>query len=97
MSRYNQIGQVATTTTTQEGTTRVTYHATHVVTFDSRLITLNSGGWFTATTKTRMNQASNQFDLGYSVFQKSRQWFVTYRGHTIAFNGNTVTFERTPQ
>jgi hypothetical protein len=92
MSRYNQIGRIATTTT--EGITRVTYYKTVVVAFDAKSITLNTGGWFTATTKTRMNQASNQFDLGFNVCQKSRQWFATYRGQTIAFNGDSITIER---
>jgi hypothetical protein len=50
--------------------TQVWYHSTCVVEFDKDVIKLCTGGWRTATTKTRMNQASNQFGLGYSVYQK---------------------------
>lgn len=94
MSRYNQVGKVATSIFTENGKTRVIYHSTAVVSFDADTITLNSGGWFTATTKTRMNQASNHFDLGYQVSQKSGQWFVTYRGQNLPFDGNTITLNR---
>jgi hypothetical protein len=42
-------------------------------------VVLNSGGWRTVTTKSRMNQASNQYDLGYQVYQHNFQWFVRTR------------------
>jgi len=58
------------------GQTIVSYHKTDVVKFTKKVITLNSGGWKTATTKNRMVQASNQFGLGFSVFQKQGGWFV---------------------
>lgn len=67
------------------GTIAVRYHSTDVVMFNDKTITLDSGRWRTATTKTRMNQASNQFGLGYYVFQKDFSWFVEYKGKTIDF------------
>jgi hypothetical protein len=56
----------------------VRYHATEVVRVDrgTGLVVLNSGGWRTPTTKTRMNQASRQFDLGYLVSQIQGEWRV---------------------
>jgi hypothetical protein len=56
----------------------VRYHQTDVVMFDADYVVLNSGGWRTATTKLRMNQASRQFNLGYTVTQYKREWFVRY-------------------
>lgn len=44
-------------------------------------VTLNSGGWQTATTKMRINQFANEFCSGrFSVYQKAGQWFVHGRG-----------------
>ncbi len=85
MSQQSTIGKLATTIATDtEGVMRVTYHNTPVVTvYPNGRIDLDSGGWFTVTTKTRMNQASNQFGLGFYVFQKAYHWFVDIDGHTI--------------
>lgn len=42
-------------------------------------VTLNTGGWFTNTTKTRMNQFASEFcNNRFSVFQRKFQWFVSY-------------------
>lgn len=80
MSQQYQIGRCATTIYNDGDNVCVKYHATTVVRFNGFRIVLNSGGWHTSTTKTRMNQASNQFGLGYRVFQKNFEWFVEYRG-----------------
>ena len=53
----------------------VTFHNTAVVqVVNDRYVILNSGGWLTPTTKRRMNQASDQFNLNFKVFQKDYQW-----------------------
>jgi len=57
----------------------VVYHATCVVRFNSDEIVLNSDGWRTVTTKLRMNQASNQYGLGFNVYQKEHVWYVDGR------------------
>lgn len=89
MSQQQRIGTVATTVYTNEhGQTVVKYHSTTVVAFDSVTIKLETGGWCSATTKTRMNQASNQFGLGYYVYQKDFTWFVRYKGRTIEWASN---------
>lgn len=75
------------------GELSVTFHSTEVVKVERGTVTLNTGGWFTNTTKTRMNQASNQFGLGYSVWQAKGDWYVrTPQGKEIEFKGNSVTF-----
>jgi hypothetical protein len=94
MARIDQIGKHATNISTDDGITTVVYHRTAVVNFTADNVTLNTGGWNTVTTKLRMNQASNQFKLGYSVYQKHYAWYVVQPdGTTVNFNGR-ITFPR---
>jgi hypothetical protein len=85
MARLNQIGNHKTVVYTENGYTFVKYHSTNVVKFSDKRIVLDSGGWQTATTKTRMNQTANQFDLEYKVFQDNFEWYVDFRGRTYEF------------
>lgn len=95
MSQVQKVGSHKTTVSTdKDGKTRVTYHNTDVVTFDDETIELDTGGYKTLTTKTRMNQAANEYGLGYAVYQRKGQWFVDYDGETIPFEGDSVTLER---
>jgi len=77
--------------------TKVMYHSTDVVSFNDSKIILNTGGWRSNTTKTRMNQTSNQFGLGYMVYQSGFQWFVEYKGDTISFIDSTMELSRQPK
>lgn len=77
-----------------DGITIVTYHWTDVVIFDHEQISLNSNGWRTATTKTRMNQASNQFELGYRVYQKDYDWFVQLPDKSVVPFGDEMVIDR---
>ena len=52
------------------------YHNTIVAKWDTNTIILNNGGYMTATTKRRMNQAAETFKLGYRVFQHKGDWYV---------------------
>lgn len=94
MSQQHTVRGRATSVFSENGNTNVVYHATKVVRFNDKEIELNTGGWRTNTTKTRMNQASNQFDLGYVVRQKDYDWFVDYNGSTIPFNDSRITLKR---
>lgn len=69
----------------ENGYTKVVYHQTVVVKFNSEEIILNSGGYQTYTTKHRMNQAAATFDLNYQVYQKDYEWFVEFDGQTFEF------------
>lgn len=53
-----------------EGFTCVKYHDTVVFKTKGSKIVLNSGGWKTQTTKTRINQSLNTFGLPFHLFQK---------------------------
>jgi hypothetical protein len=89
MARMSTIGRGHTTIGMDDtGKTVITYHSTAVVKFDPKNIILNSGGWHTASTRTRMNQTSNQFNLGFTVFQKSFSWYVQHNGKTVDFSDN---------
>jgi len=95
MANQMEVGKHRTTITTNENdTTMVTYHQTQVVSFNRHWITLNTGDWWTQTTKTRMNQTSNQFNLGYKVHQNNGGWFVSFKGMEIRFDGNVVMLTR---
>lgn len=62
------------------------YHQTAVVIVNpDRSIRLDSGGWRTATTLRAMNQASTQGELGFRVFQRRGDWFVTWQGRELPF------------
>ena len=41
-----------------------------------------------------MNQASNQFNLGYQVFQKDFDWYVEWEGKTLDFFEDTIILEK---
>lgn len=94
MASLNKVGSHKTTIRSEGSSIIVRYWYTDVVKFSPGLITLNTGGHFTNTTKTRMNQASNQYGLGYNVYQKDFGWYVKYKGKVIPFKKNSVSFRR---
>ena len=94
MAQTRRVGRTATSVMCTNGRISVVYHSTEVVLATKEKIVLNTGGWTTATTKARMNQASNQFGLGYKVYQKDRAWFVTYKGETRPFEGQELELIR---
>jgi hypothetical protein len=65
-------------------------HDTDIITFDNGKIILNSGGWKTHTTKSRINQ---YLPRGVYVSQKDFEWFVNdSRDNTVKpfENGMTI-------
>ena len=94
MSRFDRLSSYKTTIANDgEGNTIITYQSTVIVKFNRDTVTLNSGGWDTVTTKRKMNQASHQFNLGYSVNQRDFKWFLTLpSGNVVPFvDGMTFT------
>ena len=94
MAQQNQIGTPKTKVFTENGVTYVKYHNTRVVAFSENAIILDTGGWFTPTTKTRMNQTSNAFGLGFQVYQKNYEWFADYNGKTYEFTKDHLSLKR---
>lgn len=70
------IDQKSTNVRTQGNKTIVRLYDTDIVSFDDESITLNHGGFKTATTKRRMNQVSETFNLKFKVYQQGFKWFV---------------------
>lgn len=82
-----------------EGVLRVQYHQTCVVAvYPDGSIELDTGGWKTATTKARMNQAAHQFNLGFRVYQHKHEWFVGWWDGrpSKAFDGRRIIIQRRP-
>ena len=87
---YNKLSPYCTTVSGDHDYMRVTYHSTSIVKFSSSEIILNSGGWQSVTTKRKMNQASNQFNLGFAVFQDDHIWYVTFKGQTLLYKDGMI-------
>lgn len=96
MPQNSEVRGVATSIRADREGTHVRYHNTDVVSFDTFSVTLRTGGWSTATTKLRMNQASNQFGLGFKVFQRNATWYVDLGYAILTFVGDELTWSRPP-
>ena len=93
MPKWNRVTRHNTRITYDNVGRIVTYHTTAIVRHNTLqgVITLNSGGWQTVTTKVRMNQYAHEFANGaYSVYQQKGVWYV--RIHTGPQAGQTVDF-----
>jgi len=75
----------ATTVRTEEGVIFVRYHLTDIVKIEVDRITLDTRGYFTSTTKRRMNQAAETYELGYVVYQRKGKWYVNYKNEVFQF------------
>jgi hypothetical protein len=80
-----------------EHTIAVSYHWTDVVTYhDDGTATLNSGGFYSVTTKERINQYTNA-----RLSQMNREWYVGgsefYNGMIISDEGKLVSAPRAPR
>lgn len=76
-------------------TMQVWYHKTCVVEFTDDWVKFHTGGWQTVTTRLRMNQASNQFGLGWGVSQRKGKLFARRGDVQIPFD-QEITLERNP-
>jgi len=88
-------GVETTTYCDQDGALNGVYRGTTVAKKLNRMITLNTGGWKSRTTKVRMNQFSNTYcNSSFSVLQRNNSWFVTLAdGRKFDFDSNSITFE----
>jgi len=87
-------GVETTTYRDHDGALVGVYRGTPVVKQFGNVITLNTGGWKSNTTKNRMNQFANTYvHSAYGVTQKNYEWFVIVGDKMIPFIGDTITFE----
>ena len=64
-------------------------HGNHIATVtDNELKLYSGGGWFTPTTKSRLNALINEFTdpVQNGIFQKNYNWFLRAFGATIPFS-----------
>lgn len=96
MPRMDKLSAYNTVVIDDDNKTKsVIYHTTKVVTFGDDTITLRTGGWKSKTTKQKMNQTSNQFHLGYRVFQRGDKWFVILpKGDVLPFDDREISFTK---
>ena len=80
-----QVGTHKTSVFAEDSVLKVCYHNTIVVEVTEDNIKLCCGGWYTNTTKRRMNQASRQYGLGVHVYQVNYDWYVGYNGEVLPF------------
>lgn len=88
----NQLSNYATTISYNQysGMQEVIYHSTVIVAWNTSKIVLNSDNWKTSTTKRKMNQCSNQFDLRFRVYQEDFIWYVSWKGEILPFHDGMV-------
>ena len=65
----------------------VVLHRTAIAVYDHNLkaIKLNSGGYTTNTTKSRLNAILEEVKFGARVFQKNFNWFISYNNEVKSF------------
>ena len=62
-------------------------HGHHIATFchETRAVKIDSCGYTTNTTKSRLNAILEEVKYGCKVFQKNWNWFVSYNDQTASF------------
>ena len=70
----------------------VVLHRTAIATYDhnTKAVKLNSGGYTTNTTKSRLNAILSELIAGARVFQRDFNWFLNYNNVTHDFNDGMI-------
>ena len=65
----------------------VVLHRTAIAVYDhnNQALKLNTGGWYSVTTKSRLNAILSELITGASVFQRDFIWFLNYNNVTHDF------------
>jgi hypothetical protein len=65
-------------------TVAIMYHRTNILKINQEnVVTINTGGWETTTTKDRLNQFLGC--RGFGIFQKKGVWYITGNDHTVEY------------
>ena len=72
----------------------IVLHRTAIAVYDhnTQALKLNTGGWQTVTTKSRLNAILEEVKYGAKVFQKNFNWFVKYQNQTVDFIDGMILF-----
>ena len=70
----------------------VVLHRTAIAVYDhnTQALKLNSGGYTTNTTKSRLNAILQELIAGARVFQKNFDWYLSYNNQTVDFWDNMI-------
>ena len=65
----------------------VVLHRTAIAVFDhnTNALKLNTGGWHSVTTKSRLNAILQELIAGARVYQKNFNWFLSYHNVDVDF------------
>ena len=65
----------------------VVLHRTAIATYDhnNQALKLNTGGYTSNTTKSRLNAILDELMYGAKVFQKNWDWYLSYNNQTVDF------------
>ena len=65
----------------------VVLHRTAIAVYDhkNQALKLNTGGWYSVTTKSRLNALLSEFKYGCRVFQKNFDWYLSTVNQTVDF------------
>ena len=65
----------------------IVLHRTAIAVYDhkNQALKLNSGGYTTNTTKSRLNAILDEVMYGAKVFQKNWDWYLSYNNQTVDF------------
>jgi hypothetical protein len=76
-------------------TVAIMYHRTNILKINSEsVVTINTGGWETTTTKDRLNQFLSC--RGFGIFQKKGTWYIRGNDETVPYeDGMSITADGT--
>ena len=70
----------------------VVLHRTAIAVYDhnTQALKLNTGGWHSVTTKSRLNAILSELIAGARVYQKAFDWYLSYNNQTVDFWDNMI-------
>ena len=70
----------------------VVLHRTAIAVYDhnTQALKLNTGGYTTVTTKSRLNAILDELITGARVFQHKFNWYLSYNNQTVDFWDNMI-------
>ena len=65
----------------------IVLHRTAIAVYDhnTQALKLNTGGWHSNTTKSRLNAILSELKCGCGVFQKNFDWYLSTNNQTVDF------------
>lgn len=94
MAQQHKISKNNTRIVTEGDTRMVCLHSTPIVKVTPDTIYLNTGGWLTTTTMTRMNQVASEWDLGFRVSRRGGKFRIWIDGQEYYTDDNTYMIVR---